>query len=300
MLLYDAGIWLYRQGIRIASKTRNVKARQLNAGLNGVWDKLRSEADAGGGYVWIHAASLGEFEQGRPLMEKIRREHPDKKILLTFFSPSGYDVRKNYGGADVIVYMPQDTRRNVRKFLDIVRPEMAIFVKYEFWLNYLAELKRRDIPTYLISGIFRKDQAFFRSYGGYYRKALRCFTKLYLQDEGSRRLLEGIGIRNCAVTGDTRFDRVSDIMRGVRPLPLLDRFCATAEERRADRECSHRALIFMAGSSWPADEAVYGEWLRESEGVKGVIAPHEFDEERLRKMIEFFGNKAVLLSDATK
>lgn len=300
MILYDLGIWLYRQGIRVASLAGNQKARLLNSGLNDVWDKLRRELDASGGYIWIHAASLGEFEQGRPLMEAIRREHPEKKILLTFFSPSGYEVRKNYAGADVVVYMPQDTPGNVRKFLDLAQPAMAIFVKYEFWLNYLKELKRREVPTYLISGIFRQDQTFFRSYGGWYRKALEAFTHLYVQDEGSRQLLSGIGVENVTVAGDTRFDRVTDIMRGVKPHPILDRFCGSAEERAKDKGCEERDLIFMVGSSWPEDEAVYADWLREASAVKGVIAPHEFDAERLRKLLALFDGSAVLMSDVEK
>lgn len=291
MLLYDLGIYLYRQGIRIAAHTsRHAKPRLLNEGLGEVWDRLLPLKSGEGRNVWIHVASLGEFEQGRPLIERLKREHPELRIILTFFSPSGYEVRKNYKEADIVAYLPIDTPRNVSRFLDIVRPEMAIFVKYEFWLNYLKELRRREIPTYLISGIFRPDQLFFKSYGGFYRNALRTFRRLYVQDERSRRLLDGIGITDVTVAGDTRFDRVTDIMRGVKPHRILDLFCKAPGDER---------LIFLAGSSWPEDEAVYAEWLRESgDSVKGVIAPHEFDAERLKRLLGLFGDKAVLMSEA--
>lgn len=293
MLIYDFGILLYRQGIRVAATFGNKKARQLNVGLNGVWQKLRDSVDPDTKYIWIHAASLGEFEQGRPLMERLRRDHPEKRILLTFFSPSGYEVRKNYAGADIVAYLPQDTPRNVARFLDLVRPEMAIFVKYEFWLNYLKELKRREIPTYLISGIFRPDQLFFKPYGGFYRRALSAFTHLYLQDDRSRQLLADIGIDRVTVAGDTRFDRVTDIMRTASRHPILDAFIL-------DPRGDHRNPVFMAGSSWPEDEAVYGQWLRNDFSVLGVIAPHEFDADRLRRLLDFFGEQAILLSQAEK
>lgn len=299
MLLYDLGIYLYRQGISLAANLgHNVKARRLNAGLDEIWSHLESRIDPEAKYIWIHAASLGEFEQGRPLIEKLRRRRPDLKIVLTFFSPSGYEVRKNYAEADVVAYLPMDTPANVRRFLNIVKPEKAIFVKYEFWLNYLKELKKRSIPTYLISGIFRRNQLFFKPYGGFYRKALNAFTRIYLQDEGSRNLLKSIGLENTVVAGDTRFDRVTDIMRGVKPHPVLDKFCGSP----AGRESGHLPLIFMVGSSWPQDEEIYGNWLKNqsTKEVKGVIAPHEFDARRLQSLIDFYGGEAVLLSEAQK
>ena len=297
-MLYSSAIWLYRQGVRIAARHGNVKARNLNAGLNGVWQKLQRGIGRHDRVVWIHAASLGEFEQGRPLMERLRREHPEYRILLTFYSPSGYEVRKNWQGADVVAYLPFDTKRNVCRFLDIVNPEKAFFVKYEFWPNYLRELRRRDIDTYLISGIFRHDQLFFKPYGGFYRNLLRSFKTLYLQDSGSARLLHEIGYDNTVVAGDTRFDRVTDIMRGVKPHPLLDRFCGDHDSLKAHAPGDGRPMIFMAGSSWPQDEEVYADWLRRTPGVKGVIAPHEFDVHRLKQLLDFFGDQAVLLSDA--
>lgn len=300
MILYDLGIWIYRQGIRLASGiSHNAKARLLDAGLGDVWERLRTADIYSGKKIWIHVASLGEFEQGRPLIERLRRERPDLRIILTFFSPSGYEVRKNYQQADAICYLPIDTPRNVRRFLDTVKPEMAIFVKYEFWLNYLAELRRRDIPTYLISGIFRPGQLFFKPYGGFYRKALKAFRHLYVQDERSRNLLEKIGIRNVSVTGDTRFDRVTDIMKGVHPHPVLDYFCGRNGSDGKD-SAGHHDAIFIAGSSWPEDEAVYGEWLHRRNDVKGIIAPHEFDTQRLKRLLSFFGDSAILLSEAEK
>lgn len=291
MPLYSAGIWLYRQGVRIAA-LRSEKAGKLNRGLSESFARLRAGIDPYAKYIWVHAASLGEFEQGRPLMEMIRRECPQYRILLTFFSPSGYEVRKNYDGADLVCYLPMDTPRNVRRFLDIVNPQMAIFVKYEFWGNYLRQLQRRDIPTYLISGIFRRDQLFFRSYGGFYRRWLGYLRHLYVQDSGSKALLAGIGVMNVTVAGDTRFDRVSDIMRNVHPIAELDHFCGRKESERKN-------VVFMAGSSWPADEAVYAAWLKAHPQVKAVIAPHEFDPARLDKMKDLFGrDETVLLSEA--
>ncbi len=290
-LLYSAGIWLYRQGIRAAA-LRGGKPRLLNDGLNRSFDTLRRQIRPGDRYVWIHAASLGEFEQGRPLIERLRRERPDLRILLTFFSPSGYEVRKNYDGADIVCYLPIDTPRNAARFVDIVNPYAAIFVKYEFWGNYLRALHKAKTPTYLISGIFRHDQLFFRNYGAFYRNWLKYFTRLYLQDAGSRRLLHEIGIDNVTVAGDTRFDRVSDIMRSVHPIPELDNFCRPKSKGREHP-------VFMAGSSWPADEEVYASWLKEHPEVKGVIAPHEFDPQRLRRLKQLFGeDKTLLLSEA--
>lgn len=282
--LYNLGIHAYRSGIAIAA-ARNPKARALHRGLRDVFSRLdeyftpRPDSRP----VWVHAASLGEFEQARPLIEMIRKRDPEQHVILTFFSPSGYEVRKNWPGADMVSYLPMDTPANVRRFLDTVRPTMAIFVKYEFWRNYLLELERRAIPTYLISGIFRSGQLFFKPYGRWYRRLLRCFTALFLQEEGSRLLLKNIGVTNTEVCGDTRFDRVTAIRQAARPLPLLERFAGDAP-------------IFMAGSSWPSDEAVYLPWLKEqtaASSIKAVIAPHEFDRQRTAKLISAFAGRAV-------
>lgn len=281
MLLYSIGIWLYRQGVRVVALSGG-KASLLHRGLKNAIPYLKKRIIKGERYIWIHAASLGEFEQGRPLMEMIRRERPELKILLTFFSPSGYEIRKNFAGADAVCYLPMDTPQNVCKFLDIVDPEIAIFIKYEFWGNYLSELSRRSIATYLISGIFRKEQLFFKPYGSFYRKWLGYFTHLFLQDEGSRHLLEGIGLNNVTVAGDTRFDRVTDIMRTVHTIAELERFCGS-------RDLPDRLPVLMCGSSWPEDEAVYSDWVLRHPEIKTVIAPHEFDTRRIEALKRLFG-----------
>ncbi len=288
--LYSMGIAAYRQGVRLAA-LRNPKARKLNEGQSEIWSRLDKAIKPGDRYIWLHAASLGEFEQGRPLIEKIRSIHPEYKILLTFFSPSGYEVRKNYQGADCVCYHPFDTPKRVRKFLYKVNPEMAIFVKYEFWRNYLHELWRRQIPTYLVSAVFRKNQFFFKKRSAWYGHWLKWYTRIFVQDDNSRRLLEGIGITNVDVTGDTRFDRVTDILRARKDIPELDSFVGRKGE-------SERApVVMMFGSSWPEDEAVYGDWLRMRKEVKAVIAPHEYDEARLEKLKEIVPGEVVLMSE---
>ncbi|MBD5225653.1 MAG: 3-deoxy-D-manno-octulosonic acid transferase [Bacteroidales bacterium] len=239
------------------------------------------------GCIWFHASSLGEFEQGRPMIERLRREHPEKPILLSFFSPSGFEVRKNYPFVDAVVYLPFDTPHRVRRFLDAARPSMAIFIKYEFWGNYLNELRRRGIPTYIISSIFRPGQRFFRKTGGMFRKMLRCFNRLYVQDERSRRLLKIIGIENVTVAGDTRFDRVTDVMRSTVEIPGFPGFGEDAP------------LRFIAGSSWEADEDIYVPWLNAHPEVKFIIAPHEFNETRLEHLRNRFTKPAILLSEWT-
>lgn len=271
---------------------RNHKAALLSAGQKNVWNKLNNRFTQEDRVIWIHAASLGEFEQGRPLIEMIKREKPEYKILLTFFSPSGYEVRKNYNLADCVCYLPLDTPGNVKRFLDLVNPEMAIFVKYEFWRNYLAELSKRGIPTYLISAVFRPDQMFFKAYGKWYAKWLEWYRYIFLQDERSQKLLKGIGIEDTAVFGDTRFDRVADIRSTRKEIPLLEKFTNHSDP-------SHTPVI-MAGSSWAQDEAVYAEWINSHPDIKLVIAPHEFDAKRLESLKRLFTNGAVLLSELEK
>lgn len=249
--------------------------------------RLKKELSPEGGYIWIHAASLGEFEQGRPLIEMIRRNHPDAKILLTFFSPSGYEVRHNFPLVDAVVYLPFDTKKNVRQFLDTVKPRMAIFVKYEFWGNYLNELKLRGIPTYIISAIFRKSQPFFKPWGGEFRKMLTYFTHIYVQDEGSRELLAGIGIKNVTVAGDTRFDRVTDIMESCVEIPQ-----AAALTRDA-------SLTIVAGSTWPPDESYLLPCFNAHPGMKLIIAPHEVNEERIAAIESQLNRPSCRLSTAT-
>ena len=285
--MYTLGIRFYELALRVAA-ARNRKARLMLDGRKLALPLIERVRKPGERWVWVHAASLGEFEQGRPLMERIRAEHPELKIALTFYSPSGYEVRKNYPGADLVAYLPADTPGAMRRFIDALNPELAVIVKYEFWRNMLCELKRRGIRTILISAIFRPDQLFFKPWGGWYRQMLRCFSHLYVQDEGSRKLLASVGIENVTVAGDTRFDRVTDIMKGTREIPALDAFTAGG---------TRFTLIF--GSSWGADEDVYFPWLRSRQGgVKAIIAPHEFDAPRLEKMRSRLSPmRVVLLSE---
>lgn len=283
---YDFAIHLYSLGVKIAS-LRHDKARKIIDGQAVTMQRLKKELSPEGGYIWIHAASLGEFEQGRPLIEMIRRNHPDAKILLTFFSPSGYEVRHNFPLVDAVVYLPFDTKKNVRQFLDTVKPRMAIFVKYEFWGNYLNELKLRGIPTYIISAIFRKSQPFFKPWGGEFRKMLTYFTHIYVQDEGSRELLAGIGIKNVTVAGDTRFDRVTDIMESCVEIPQ-----AAALTRDA-------SLTIVAGSTWPPDESYLLPCFNAHPGMKLIIAPHEVNEERIAAIESQLNRPSCRLSTAT-
>lgn len=283
---YDFAIHLYSLGVKIAS-LRHEKARKIIDRQAVTMQRLKKELSPEGGYIWIHAASLGEFEQGRPLIEMIRRNHPDAKILLTFFSPSGYEVRHNFPLVDAVVYLPFDTKKNVRQFLDTVKPRMAIFVKYEFWGNYLNELKLRGIPTYIISAIFRKSQPFFKPWGGEFRKMLTYFTHIYVQDEGSRELLAGIGIKNVTVAGDTRFDRVTDIMESCVEIPQ-----AAALTRDA-------SLTIVAGSTWPPDESNLLPCFNAHPGMKLIIAPHEVNEERIAAIESQLNRPSCRLSTAT-
>lgn len=289
--LYSFGISAYRLGVA-AVALKNKKARKLTEGQKEIWSILDRRIDRSSKYIWIHAASLGEFEQGRPLIEKLKRERPEYKVFLTFFSPSGYEVRKNYDLADCVCYLPFDTPKRVRRFLDKVNPEMAIFVKYEFWRNYLEELYRRGIPTYLISAVFRKDQFFFKKRSAWYSYWLRWYTHIFVQNEDSRLLLEGVGVRNVDVFGDTRFDRVADIRSKGREIPMLQRFTRRGE--------ADHLPVMMAGSSWPADEEIYYAWFEDHPDSRLVIAPHEFDAERLAKLKSLFGEGCVLMSEAEK
>lgn len=284
--LYNTGIRLYGFAARIAA-WRSPKVRKMIRGQHRTIETLNRRLGGKPGCIWFHASSLGEFEQGRPMIERLRREHPEKPILLSFFSPSGFEVRKNYPFVDAVVYLPFDTPHRVRRFLDAARPSMAIFIKYEFWGNYLQELRRRGIPTYIISSIFRPGQRFFRSLGGMFRGMLRCFDRLYVQDERSRRLLKLIGVENVTVAGDTRFDRVTDVMRATVEIPGFPGFGADAP------------LRFIAGSSWEADEDIYVPWLNAHPEVKFIIAPHEFNETRLERLRNRFNKPAILLSEWT-
>ena len=253
---------------------------------------LREKIDRNAKYIWFHASSLGEFEQGRPLIEKIKAEHPEYKILLTFFSPSGYEVRKKYGGADVVCYLPFDTPYRVKKFLDLSKPVMAIFIKYEFWDNYLSELKRRNIPVYIVSAIFRKEQLFFKWYGGMYRKVLSYFTHIFVQDDASRELLSKYGVTNVSVFGDTRFDRVQDVYKNTKQVPMVDLF---VNNNRSDNQ-----LTMVAGSSWQQDEEVYLNYFNEHPELKLIIAPHEIHKDHLMHIESMLKRPSIRLSEATE
>ena len=274
--MYNVIIYIYLLGVAIYSRF-NEKVRKMWRGERDAFRVLREQVDPDAHYVWFHAASLGEFEQGRPLMEQLRREHPKLKILLTFFSPSGYEVRKDYKGADIICYLPLDTIRNARRFLRIIRPEMAFFIKYEFWYNYLHILKHRGVPVYSVSSIFREGQIFFRWYGRQYGRVLKCFTHFYVQNEKSRELLANIGIDNVTVVGDTRFDRVLQIKEAAKSLPAIDRFIGQSEKGEAPK-------VFVAGSSWPPDEEIFIRYFQQHKDWKLIIAPHVIGEDHLEQI----------------
>lgn len=284
--LYNFGIFCYKHLVASVSH-RNPKAGKLTKGQKEIFPYLEKTLDKNGGYIWIHASSLGEFEQGRPLIETIRRTYPERKILLTFFSPSGYEVRKNYNQVDAVCYLPFDLPSNVRRFLDLVKPQSAIFIKYEFWANYLTELKKRDIPTYIISAIFRPKQIFFRFYGGYFRKMLHCFTRLYVQDENSRKLLDSIGVRNVSVVGDTRFDRVVEISNSTDPNPLLEKFVG-------------EKFVWVGGSTWPKDEEIILDYFNRHPEQKLILAPHEIHEEHLQSIIARLKRPYLRYTQATE
>ena len=289
--MYSLIIHLYAFFIELISPFHK-KARLMRLGqwkTNGI---LREKIDQNAKYIWFHASSLGEFEQGRPLIEKIKAEHPEYKILLTFFSPSGYEVRKNYGGADVVCYLPFDTPYRVKKFLDLSKPVMAIFIKYEFWDNYLSELKRRNIPVYIVSAIFRKEQLFFKWYGGMYRKVLSYFTHIFVQDDASRELLLKYGVTNVSVFGDTRFDRVQDVYKNTKQVPMVDLF---VNNNRSDNQ-----LTMVAGSSWQQDEEVYLNYFNEHPELKLIIAPHEIHKDHLMHIESMLKRPSIRLSEATE
>ena len=279
--MYNIAIYLYLLGVAVASLF-NEKVRKMWRGERDAFRVLKEKVDPEAQYVWFHAASLGEFEQGRPLMEQLRREHPEYKILLTFFSPSGYEVRKNYEGADIVCYLPLDTITNARRFLRTVRPVMAFFIKYEFWYNYLHILKHRNVPVYSVSSIFRPDQVFFRWYGKQYSRVLKCFTRFYVQNEVSRELLARLGITCVTVTGDTRFDRVLQIKEQAKDLPLAASFVKDAP------------YVFVAGSSWPPDEDIFIKYFKKHPEWKLIIAPHVIGEDHLQQIEKLLEGRKVL------
>ena len=287
-MIYNLIIYLYQLGVAFYSLF-NEKVKKMWRGERAAFGLLKEKVDPQAKYVWFHAASLGEFEQGRPLMERLRKEHPEYKILLTFFSPSGYEVRKDYKGADIICYLPLDTITNAQRFLRTIRPVMAFFIKYEFWYNYLHILKHRNVPVYSVSSIFRPDQVFFKWYGRQYGRVLNCFTHFFVQNEVSRELLDKIGITDVTVVGDTRFDRVLQIKEAAKQLPIVEAFTKDAPH------------VFVAGSSWPPDEEIFIKYFNEHQDWKLIIAPHVIAEEHLRQIEKSLeGRRVVRYTDVDK
>lgn len=282
--MYSLAIYIYMLCAGVVSLF-NRKARLLIRGHRDTWRILRSQI-GNGRYVWFHAASLGEFEQGRPLMERLRREHPEKRILLTFFSPSGYEVRKNYEGADVVCYLPFDTPLNARKFVRLAKPEMAFFIKYEFWRNYIDVLYHQGIPVYSVSSIFRENQIFFRPYGYKYARVLRRITHLFVQNEASRELLKRLGVTQVSVVGDTRFDRVIDIRRQARELPVAE-------------AATRQGHVIVAGSTWPPDEDILIPYFNSHPDCRLILAPHVVSEDHLREIEQKLQRPALRYSQAT-
>ena len=292
-MVYNIVIYFVLWGIAIASLF-NEKVRKMWRGEREAFKILKQKVDPNAKYIWFHAASLGEFEQGRPLMERIRKEYPQYKILLTFYSPSGYEVRKNYEGADIICYMPVDTRLNAIRFLRLVRPVMAFFIKYEFWSNFLHILKHRNIPTYSVSSIFREDQVFFKWYGRNYAGVLKCFTRFFVQNEESKQLLEGIGITAVDVVGDTRFDRVLQIKEAAKQLPICEAFRTGVASSQSADVPHHDFKVFVAGSSWPPDENIFIPFFNEHKDWRLLIAPHVIAEEHLKLILSLIKDKKVV------
>lgn len=288
---YTLGIYLFAFLLRCVAPFHK-KAKLWVDGRKNVWkfleESLKGNTDK---VIWIHVSSLGEFEQGRPLIEKIKEEHPQYKIVLSFFSPSGYEIRKNYELADVITYLPIDTARNARRFFDIVKPSKVFFVKYDFWYHYLHESHSRGIPTYLISAIFRENQLFFKPYGGFYRKILHFFTTLFVQEQASADLLASIGLKNVVVAGDTRVDRVATLAENVKIIPYISEF-------------KGQELLLVAGSSWQPDEELLIQFFEKFKEIKCkiIFAPHEVHSahiQSLKKQLDKVNISSVCYSEVS-
>ena len=282
ILLYSIFLWLYETGIRLIAPW-NPKARLWLNGRKDIFKKITAAGiDKKNPVVWMHCASLGEFEQGRPLLEKVRTLYPSSKIILTFFSPSGYEIKKGYPGADHIFYLPTDSRRHARHFLDLVHPALVLWIKYDYWYFYLEELKKRGVPTLLVSAVFRPGQVFFRWYGKLHRYLISCFTHVFVQTPDSAELLGKIGFSsNVNVSGDTRFDRVIEIAEQFEPLPLVENFCGSSQ-------------VVVAGSTWEEDEEELDHYANTHPDTRFIIAPHEIDESRLKEIEKLFRNSVRL------
>lgn len=288
--MYNFLIFLYASVVRLLALFKK-KPRLMVEGHKEVFAKLEANIDRNAKYIWIHAASLGEFEQARPVIERIKENHPEYKILLTFFSPSGYEVRKDYELADLVCYLPFDLKKNVHKFVELANPAMAIFIKYEFWKNYISELRHKSIPTYIVSAIFRENQIFFKWYGKSMQAVLRDYTALCVQDEASKDLLKTIGVTNVHVCGDTRFDRVIKIKNEAKKLPLLDGFTMA--------EDGSKIKTLVVGSSWPKDEDIIVPYFESTPSIKLIIAPHEIHEAHLMYIESQVKRTCIRYSQAT-
>lgn len=275
-LLYNLGTGAYFLGIRLAAPF-NPKARLMTEGRKETIERLREKRKPSDRYLWMHASSLGEFEQGRPVIEAVKKAHPGYKICLTFFSPSGYEVRKDYPLADIVVYLPFDGSKDLEAFVRLLSPEIVLFVKYEFWLGTLSLLRRMGIPTYLISAKFRPGQPFFKPWGVIFREALGAFKEIFVQEQGSADLLASIGVTNVTVAGDTRADRVIEIARNPARVPIVEKFASEAREKGLP--------VLVVGSSWDKDEERYLPFLKKHrDEMRVIIAPHEISGERLRNL----------------
>lgn len=282
--LYKFSIYIYYFVIKAAAFCGNQKAKLWISGRSNIFENIGARLKSSEKRIWIHASSLGEFEQGRPIIEKIRELKPEYKIVLTFFSPSGYEIRKNYAGADYIFYLPLDTKQNASKFIALVQPEAAVFIKYEFWYYYLNALKEKNIPLYLVSANFRKDQHFFRWYGGWFRKLLHSFTHIFVQNENSNNLLKSIGFTNTTVAGDTRFDRVYSIATSAKELPEVQKFAGNS-------------YCIVAGSTWEPDEDLLIQYINQtSHTIKMIMAPHEIKEASIQALIQKLNKKTIRYS----
>jgi len=286
--LYNISIFFYSILIRLTAPF-NIKASQISKGRRQTFAELQAKIKHDRPIVWVHCASLGEFEQGRPVIEAIRKQHSGYQILLTFFSPSGYEIRKNYDLADYICYLPADTKKNAEKLIELVRPEIVFFVKYEFWFHYITELKKRNIPLYLVSAIFRENQLFFKKspWGKWYRKMLFSFEQFFVQDDQSVKLLHGVGIKHVTKAGDTRFDRVAEIARNGKSIPLVEKL-------------KGNSLLVVAGSTWKPDEELLVQYIHSHPETKFIIAPHETKKANIERLISLLKTPVICYTEASE
>ncbi|MBV5312080.1 MAG: 3-deoxy-D-manno-octulosonic acid transferase [Prolixibacteraceae bacterium] len=287
-VLYNLSIFLYSILIRLTAPF-NLKASQIYKGRKQTFARIKDKIKHDRPIVWVHCASLGEFEQGRPVIEAIRKQHQEYQIFLTFFSPSGYEIRKNYDLADYIFYLPADTKKNAKKLIDLVRPEIVFFVKYEYWFHYISELKKRNIPLYLFSAIFRENQLFFRNslWGKWYRNMLAGFEHFFVQDDKSVELLRQIGITKVTKAGDTRFDRVAEIARNGKTITLVEKF-------------KGNSTLVVAGSTWKPDEELLVQYIHSHPETKFIIAPHETKRSNVERLISMLKSPVICYTEATE